>query len=285
MLSSGFSNSTAVAVEDALRMKALLGPETSVFTYQSMWVAAGFYDEVWELMQDMEQYGGFFEDPKVANYSGYCTQVSEGAHLKNVTTENYPRCIGYFWNWCNETAVDFFVNKVMTPMVANPSGKPYGFDGVFLDNSDNFRPPKSAKVQCDVHAATLKVHIALGKMLQQAAKWPVFSFSPKPAERDAIWEAGVGFTKFYEYLIPSLGAMEELYNDTEMGLPTICHAPTDVKRHPGIPLIDAVATFLIATGGAEHSYFQYSAADWVVDSSWKWDELFAVDYGKASPGR
>ena len=28
-------------------------------------------------------------------------------------------------------------------MVANPAtDKPYDFDGVFLDNSDNFRPPK-----------------------------------------------------------------------------------------------------------------------------------------------
>jgi len=42
VLASGFSNGTAIAVEDATRMKALLGPQTSVFTYQSMWVAAGF---------------------------------------------------------------------------------------------------------------------------------------------------------------------------------------------------------------------------------------------------
>eukprot|EP01046_Picozoa_sp_COSAG06_P050558 COSAG06_NODE_8039_length_2292_cov_2.000912_2_plen_125_part_00 len=106
--------------------------------------------------------------------------------------------------------------------------------------------------------------------------WPVFSFSPKPAERDAIWDAGVGFSKFYEYFAPSLSSMQQLLNDTEMGLPTIVHAPTAVKRRPGISLRDALAAFLVSTGGASHSYFQYSAANWVVDSSWKWDPLFAV---------
>ena len=130
-----------------------------------MWVAAGYYDEVWELMQDPEQYGGFFEDPKLANYTGYCTQVAQGAGLPNVTPENYPRCLGYYWNWCNETAVDYYVNTVMRAMVADPSGTPYDFDGVFLDNSDNFRPPRASKIQCDSTKAKLNVHIALGKML------------------------------------------------------------------------------------------------------------------------
>eukprot|EP01050_Picozoa_sp_SAG11_P020782 SAG11_NODE_3570_length_2362_cov_5.801149_1_plen_527_part_00 len=281
VVSSAFTNGTAIAVEDAVRMKALLGPKTSVFTYQSMWVGAGFYDEVWDLMQDPEHYGGFFEDPKVANYTGYCEQVAQGAHLPNVTAESYPRCLGYYWNWCNETAADYFVNRVMRAMVADPSGTPYGFDGVFLDNSDNFRPPRGSKSQCDAAEATLKVHIALGQMFQALNKWPVFSFTPSPRERDAIWAAGVGFTKFYEYFTPSLNAMQELYNDTEMGLPTICHAPTYVKRHPAIPLMDVLAAFLVATGGADHSYFQYSAADWVVDSSWPWSPLLAVQYGKA----
>ena len=67
--------------------------------------------------------------------------------------------------------------------------------------------------------------------------------------------------------------MEELYNDTEIGVPTICHAPTAVKRHAGIGLLDALATFLVATGGADHSYFQYSSADWVVDNSSKLGSL------------
>ena len=84
VLSSNFSNGTLIAVEDATRMKALLGPSTSVFTYQSMWVAAGFYDEVWPLMQDLEQYGGFFvrnADDTFATYTGYCSQVAQGGRV------------------------------------------------------------------------------------------------------------------------------------------------------------------------------------------------------------
>ena len=283
LLSSNFSNGTAIAVEDAMRMKALLGPTTSVFTYQSMWVAAGYYDEIWALLQD-DRYGGFFVQPHGSvNYTGYCSQVSQGGRDPAVTAANFPRCLGYYWNWCNDTAVDYFVNTVMRAMVADPAGEPYSFDGVFLDNSDNFHPPRgsTAAVQCNAANATLHVHIELGKMFQKFKKWPIFSFSPKPAERDAIWAAGVGFTKFYEYFTPSESSMTQLYTDTEMGLPTIVHAPTAVKRHAGVPLLGALAAFLVATGGAPHSYFQYSAANWVVDGSWKYSDLYAVDYGAA----
>jgi len=266
-------------------MKATLGPHTSAFTYQSMWVAAGYYDEVWPLMQDLKQFGDFFlknGDGTYAEYTGYCSQVAQGGRRPDVTPKNYPRCLGYYWNFCNETAIDWYVNKVMRAMVADKRGKAYAFDGVFLDNSDNFNPPRGSPTHCNVGAARLDVHIKLGKMFQKFDKWPVFSFSPKAAERDAIWDAGVGFTKFHEYFTPSLSSMTQLYNDTEMGLPTIVHAPTGVKRHPPIHLLDAVATFLVATGGASHSYFQYSAANWVVDNSWKWNPLFETDYGKAS---
>lgn len=235
-------------------------------------------------MQDLGQFGDFFltnKDGTYAKYTGYCSQVAQGGRRPDVVPENFPRCLGYYWNFCNATAVDWYVNKVMRAMVADAGGKAYAFDGVFLDNSDNFRPPRGSPTHCDTGAARLDVHIKLGKMFQQFDKWPVFSFSPKPAERDAIWDAGVGFTKFYEYFAPSLSSMTQLYNDTEMGLPTIVHAPTAVKRHPAIHLLDALAAFLVATGGASHSYFQYSAANWVVDNSWKWNSLFETNYGKA----
>lgn len=284
VLSSNFSNATAIAVDDATRMKTTLGSHISSFTYQSMWVAAGYYDEVWPLMQNLEQFGDFFlrnGDGTYAEYTGYCSQVAQGGRRPDVTPENYPRCLGYYWNWCNQTAIDWYVNKVMRAMVADRSGKAYDFDGVFLDNSDNFNPPRGSPTHCDVRAARLDVHIKLGKMFQQFNKWPVFSFSPNAAERDAIWQAGVGFTKFYEYFTPSLSAMTQLYTDTEADLSTMVHCPTAVKRHPGIPLLGCVAAFLIATGGYPHAYFQYSAANWVVDSSWKWSPLFETNYGKA----
>ena len=285
VLTSNFSNATAIAIEDATTLKSLLGPKTSVFTYQSMWVGAGYYDEVWELMQNPEVYSGFFVPPNGtagATYDGYCSQVQDGANPKppvNATT--YPRCLGYYWNWCNQSAIDYYVNTVMRAMVADADGTPYNFDGVFLDNTDGFNPPRGSNISCDVKQARLNVHIELGKMFQKYKKWPVYSFSPSLDEVTQIWEAGVGFTKFYEYFVPSEQSMWQLYNDTELGLPTIVHAPTAVKRHAGIQFEDALAAFLVATGGASHSYFQYSAANWVVDSSWKFYDEYAVNYGVA----
>ena len=57
-----------------------------MLTYQSLWVAAGFYDEVWPLLQDPEQFGGFFtrnSDGSFANYTGYCEQVAQGVGGKS----------------------------------------------------------------------------------------------------------------------------------------------------------------------------------------------------------
>jgi hypothetical protein len=76
--------------------------------------------------------------------------------------------------------------------------------------------------------------------------------------------------------------MIELLNDTTKGLPCIVHAPTYVKRRPPISLTDALAAFLIGSGGAPHTYFQYSAADWTVDSSWSWSSLYEIAYGDAT---
>ena len=289
---SKFSNATAVAWYDAERMKALLGANVSVFTYQSMWVAAAFYPEVLALMDQPDKsvapvpsaiYSDFFLKAKDGsysgyNYSGYCSQAK-------VTDVQIPTCTGYYWNWCNSSALDYYVNTVLKAMVAQPDGKTGRlFDGVFFDNSDNFiaQARRSLNGKCDATNATMRVHVAAAKLLQRYGKWPIFSFSPKPTEVEALWSAGVGFTKYYEYFTPTTSSMTKLLNDTEAGLPTVVHAPTYVKRHPPIHLQDVIAAYLIGAGAATHSYFQYSVANWVVDSSWKWDPLYKENFGLAT---
>eukprot|EP00041_Stephanoeca_diplocostata_P012338 m.207088 g.207088 ORF g.207088 m.207088 type:complete len:334 (+) comp18915_c0_seq1:382-1383(+) len=278
VLSTNFTNGTLIAVEDATRMKSLFGSNTSVFTYQSQWVAAAFYPEVRFLMENPETFEGFFlknADGTFQNYTGYCSQVG-------VSPDDYPTCIGYYWDWCNETGVDWYVNKVLRAMVADPRGIPYQFDGVFLDNSDGFHPRSP---QCDAHNATINVHIQTGKMFQKYGKWPVFSMTSGgtagAAEVEQVWAGGVGFSKFYEYFVPQVGSMVQLYNDTVLGLPTIVHAPNFVKRHPSIGLTDALAAFLVAAGGASHSYFQYSSTDWTSDKGWPWSPFYDAQYGAA----
>ena len=102
------------------------------------------------------------------------------------------------------------------------------------------------------------------------------------AEAAALWAAGVGFSKFWESFSPSLGAVQQLYSETMLGLPTVVHATVHgwpFSRKPPIALTDALAAFLVATGGAKYTYFQYSRG-WF-DADWQWDPLFAREYGVA----
>ena len=128
----------------------------------------------------------------------------------------------------------------------------------------------------------MDVHIKTAQMLQKYGKWPVFSFPGSEGEAAALWELGLGFTKFYEYFVPTPQFILELYNDTARNVVTMAHAPTAVKRHPAVPFNASVAAFLVATGGAPYSTFQYSAADWVVDKSWQWHPLYDYEFGSAT---
>jgi hypothetical protein len=159
------------------------------------------------------QYSDFFlkdSTGKFIVYDGYCSQA-------RVTPADYPTCIGYYWNWCNETAVDAYLNKVLRAIIADPSGKPYAYDGVFLDNSDGFNPRQSSNAKCDAKTADVNVHIKTGKLFQKFGKWPILSSTGgggSVSETDALWAAGVGFTKFYEYFAPTSSSILELLNDT-----------------------------------------------------------------------
>lgn len=195
------------------------------------------------------------------------------------------RCIAFFWNWCNTSALPYYLDHVLKPLVAYPDGTGRPYDGVFIDQSDFFSTRGASNAKCDPVQARLNVHIQTGLMFQTVGKWPIFSSTlsgaADNAEQDAIWAAGVGYTRFDEFFTPTEAAMASLYNETRRGVPTLIHAPTGVKRHPPIKVEDALATFLVATGGAPHAYFEYSSG-WY-DNNWQWvSPLFDVEYGVAT---
>jgi hypothetical protein len=141
----------------------------------------------------------------------------------------------------------------------------------------------AANAPCDARATALSVHVATGKYLASMKKWPIFSSTLSGdadiAETEALWSAGVGYTRFNEYFTPTLATLKALYNRTQRGVPTLVHAPTSVKRHPGISNLETMAIFLIGAGGkgGEHSYYEYSSG-WY-DNNWRWDPLWDVAYG------
>ena len=278
LTANNYTNATAVDAEQAVRLKAALGPGTAVMSYQNGWIADGFHDETRALMADLGANRDFFlmdasNAPMIDNT--YCDQT-------HTTPAQYGgRCSSYFWNWCNASTLGVYLERVIAPLVATAEGKGLPYDGVFIDQSDDFTTRGASNAQCDARAAVLGVHVATAKYLHSVGKWPVFSSTTSGAgdvaEQDALWAAGVAYTRFNEYFTPTLATLQQLYNETQRGVPTLVHAPTSVKRHPGIRNLDTMAAFLIGAGGASHSYYQYSSG-WY-DSNWKWDPLWDIAYG------
>jgi hypothetical protein len=266
-----------VDAEQAVRLKAALGPDSAVFSYQNGWIADGFHDETRALMADPQNVDYFLKDAqgKVMTDTTYCSQTN------TQPTDYGGRCVSYFWNWCNSSVMDVYLQQVIKPLVATPAGAGLAYDGVFIDQSDFFSTRGTSNAKCDARAAALNVHIQTAKYLASVGKWPVFSSTlggaADDAEQDAIWASGVGYTRFDEFFTPQLNSMKQLYNETQRGVPTLVHAPTSVKRHPAIHNIDTMAMFLIATGGGSHSYYQYSSG-WY-DNNWRWDPLFDIQFG------
>jgi hypothetical protein len=277
-----FTNATAIASSQAVILKGLLGAGTAVFTYQSGILAPGFYPEIAAVMASPATHSDFFlRAPSGAflNDTTYCAQTNE-------SPSTHPGCVAYLWNWCNASAIEYYVNVVLGRLVADSAGRGLPYDGVFLDNSDEFSTAGAGNAQCDEASATMGVHVATGRLFQAVGKWPIFSTtatgSAMAAEAAALWAAGVAFSKFWESWNPSLGAMQQLYNETAMGLPTVVHATVHgwpFAHKPPITLTDALAAFLVATGGANYTYFQYSAG-WY-DNDWRWDPLFDHEFGVA----
>ena len=277
-----FTNATKIASSQAVVLKGLLGAGTCVFTYQSGILAPGFYPEVAAVVSDPATYGDFFlraPGGALLNDTTYCDQT-------NQSPATHPGCVAYRWNFCNASAIAYYVNVVLGGLVTDSAGRGLAYDGVFLDNSDEFTTAGAGNAHCNEANATMSVHIATGRFFQTKGKWPVFSTTVggdvMAAEAAALWSAGIGFSKFWESFSPSLGATQQLYNETALGLPTVVHATVHgwpFSRKPPITLTDALAAFLVATGGASYTYFQYSTG-WY-DADWRWDPLFDHEYGVA----
>ena len=276
---TNYTNATAIGAAQAEHLKAAVGPATPVFSYQSAWLGALFYPEVAAVAGDPGCADFFLRgaDGALLEDGTYCAQTG-------TTPAAHPSCSAYYWNWCNASAVDYYLNRVLQPLIAYPNGTARPYDGVFLDNSDGFSTHGSSNAHCDASNASLSVHIQTGRLFQRLRKWPIFSTTATGAsdarEREALWAAGVGYTRFWEFFAPTAAAMASLYNETATGLPLLVHGPTHVKRHPGIPLNDSLAGFLVSTGGAPYAYFQYSSG-WF-DNDWTWSPMFDVHYGTAT---
>eukprot|EP01047_Picozoa_sp_COSAG01_P051223 COSAG01_NODE_5258_length_4379_cov_23.575467_3_plen_412_part_00 len=283
MVKSKWSNGTEVMATACEGFKAALGPNgTAVFGYNQGQVAPLFYPEVLALTKDLGKFGDYFlgfdkAAVKVTmNSSTFCSQMG----IKAPYTPETENCLALYWNFCNDDAIDYYVNTVLGNMVSK-GGKRRNFDGLFIDWAGNF---KDAGTRGTPHATcpdqAMKVHQKTFALFEKFQMWPVFSLAGTMAEADSLWQAGVGYTQFSEYWTPSDQGIGALYNLTEVGgVPSVVHTPIIHARSPHTAIVDAVAGFLIGAGGANHSYLMYGTS-WTSDRGWPWSPLFDFKYGQ-----
>eukprot|EP00040_Diaphanoeca_grandis_P014648 m.74461 g.74461 ORF g.74461 m.74461 type:complete len:403 (-) comp24661_c1_seq1:335-1543(-) len=274
MVTSNWANGTEVMAAACEGFKDALGPNgTTVFGYNQGQVAPLFYPEVLELTKDLSKYGNYFlgynnvTNEITMNSTTFCSQMN----IEPNTPET-EGCLAYYWDLCNDDAVDYYVNTVLGNMVSK-GGKRRNMDGLFIDWAGNFKD-----TSCP--GQLMKVHLKTFQMLQKYQMWPVFSLAGTTAEAAELWDAGVGYSQFSEYWTPSDAGIGSLYNLTEvMGVPSVVHTPIIHARSPRTAIVDAVAGFLVGAGGASHSYLMYGTS-WTSDKGWPWSPLFDFEYGK-----
>lgn len=86
---------------------------TAVFGYNQGQVAPLFYPEVLELTKDLGKYGNYFlgydsASGKITmNSTTFCGQM----HVEPNTPQT-ANCLSYYWNLCNDDAVDYYIDTV-----------------------------------------------------------------------------------------------------------------------------------------------------------------------------
>eukprot|EP00038_Savillea_parva_P005072 m.146846 g.146846 ORF g.146846 m.146846 type:complete len:541 (+) comp11651_c2_seq9:195-1817(+) len=193
-----------------------------------------------------------------------------------------PKCLCWYWNWFNSSAVDYYLNELVLPQVSKP-----GYDGIFFDGSDGFVrgtwkgavnvPPNAT--DDDALAATVAVHKRGAQLLQAHGKYPIYSehlVDTTPAQQAWVANAmkDTPYFRFYEGYQPTVPYIESLLNETQrtsQALPVVVH--TGVAH--GASITDALAAFLIIA--EKYSYFMASQG-WL-DAGWWWHPEYNPDYG------
>jgi len=115
-------NMTAVVYPQLTQMAIIKDahPSLPVFVYCSLGWAFGMNAAVWPLMAE-PRYKGFF-----LQSSGGSLEFSRTNCQQEHTNDKH--CVGWFWDFANASARDYFVAHLVAPLADAPS-----IDGVFFD--------------------------------------------------------------------------------------------------------------------------------------------------------
>jgi len=207
----------------------------------------------------------------------FCRQMPGMSHTD-------PRCLAWYFNWFNESAVQWYIDQYVMP-IANQSG----FDAVFFDGCDEWiKQPKwkqAANVgnQTDTDAirVMMDVRVKTSEALTAAGKYPLYSEhlgDTSISEQAYIQHRmkDVGYFRYFEFFNPTAAFIETLLNETQrktggQALPLMCRQLISKD----VTLTDSIAAFLVIKG----NFSYYSASTGWFNKDWVWHDEYGMDYG------
>jgi len=269
-------------------------PSLPVYVYTSFGWAFGMNAAVYPLMAN-KQYSDFFlqstNGPEFSRTNCYQMHTSD------------KHCVGYFWNFANASAREYFVEHIVSPLALAP-----GIDGVFYDafnygyDIPEVRPwgkPVINVPNCSIAPAgggavgwsgcealingTLTVARRATELLNAHGKLPMFANPAsfvRPAKRQ-IWldEArlvraldGLEWSTYYESFrgdVPpaTTGALANMLQESTRGVAAAVHTYYKAADEDPTP---HVAAFLLARS---ERWFFLGSTGWF-DNSFKWSSLY-----------
>lgn len=250
---SNYSGELDLLVGQCQKVKAR-NPKTVVIVYIDGLRVEPFYSSLRKIMYDPN-----YEDFFLRNADGYIPATTYCAQMRQNHTD--PKCLSWYWNWFNSSAVDYYLNELVLPQAQKP-----GFDGVFFDGSDGFMRGtwkqatnvKSGYTDDDALKVMVDVHVRGAQLLYAHQKYAVYSehLEDTTVEQQAYVEQqmhDVPYFRFYEGFQPTEAYIDEIINETQksQSLPLIFHQPLGRTS-----VLDSLAAFLIAHGN--YSYYMAS---------------------------
>ena len=298
---TNYTNEAACLVEQA-RVVKKRRPDMPVAIYLDGVLAEPFQKAVRAAMFGPEAslYRDYFLRDQAGNpitCDTFCRQMPGMAHTD-------PRCLAWYFNWFNESAVQWYINQYVAPIAKQP-----GFDAVFFDGCDEWiKQPKwkdaanvgANRTDADAIRVMMDVRVQTSQALTAAGKYPLYSehLGDTSAAEQAYISGrmeGVGYFRYFEFFNPTAVFIESLLNETQrkgkgkgkgkgsaavtgsggasahQALPLMCRQLIS----NGLKLSDSIAAFLIVKG----NFSYYSASTGWFNKDWVWHDEYDVDYG------
>lgn len=262
-------------------------PDTPVIVYCDNLRVQPFYRALRKVMRDPQFEDFFLRNPGRATAQGGAGYIPATTYCLQMRLPAYdPRCLCWYWNLFNETAIDYYLNELLLTQISKP-----GFDGVFFDGSDGFMRgtwKEATNVPADLTdrdalQAVISFHKKAAELLRRHGKFAIFSehLADTTPEQQVIYAdqmADTGYARFYEGFHPSPAYIDAILNETQPPvqghdvLPVVLHASSADET----AMVDAFATFLVVR--SQYSYFMASRG-WT-DAGWTWHPIYDLDVGE-----